>query len=94
MSSELGEIFDGMREASRQKKRSNLESSTQILRDHGVLFESKNADIHLIVKHGGKVVDYWPSTGLWIDRKSKHERRGVFPLLRFIGVGKKKEPKP
>jgi hypothetical protein len=68
------------------RKQHNKESSTQILERAGVHFTTKNDGVHLIVEEGGKTVDYWPSTGLFIDRADKKRRRGVFRLLKHLGV--------
>lgn len=72
--------------AYRQDKRTtNRRSSARVLRDAGIAFEEKNAGAHLIVRHGDHVVDFWPGTGLWIDRATPGERRrGVFPLVDFL----------
>jgi len=80
---ELGELFGAYRESRREKKRDNLDSSTQLLIDRGVQFESKNFGVHLIVRGNSKVVDFWPSTGKFIVRGG-HTGRGVFKLLRVV----------
>ncbi|MBD3260257.1 MAG: hypothetical protein GF334_01045 [Candidatus Altiarchaeales archaeon] len=69
----------------RQRKQHNKESSTEILTKSGVNFTARNNGTHLIVEEGGKIVDYWPSTGLFIDRADKKRRRGVFRLLKHVG---------
>ena len=84
--SEIGEIFGAMREAGRERRRSNLERSTALLQERGVRFESNNGGIHLIVRGGGLVVDYWPSTGLFIVRGSGRKGRGGFNLLEKVGA--------
>jgi hypothetical protein len=81
--SDIGEMFDGWRELRREKKRSNQSNSTELLRERGVEFESKNSGVHLIVKGNGRVVDFWPSTGKYIVRGGK-TGRGVFKLLRIV----------
>lgn len=84
--SELGEIYSAMREAGREKRASNRDTSPAILARHGVAFETKNDGAHLIVRHGGKVADFWPGTGKYNVRGVKHYRRGVFNLLRDLGA--------
>lgn len=84
---DMGEIFDGMRRRSEEKRASNRENSAQILAQYGIEFESKNIGAHLIVKHAGKIVDFWPGTGKWIVRDGK-QGRGVSRLLKLLEVDK------
>lgn len=66
----------------------NRASSAQILEDLAIDHEIKNMGLHIIVKHSGLVVDFWPGTGKWIVRgnpKKKPIGRGIFPLLRRLG---------
>jgi hypothetical protein len=81
--SELGEIFEGWRDQRREKKAGNRASSTALLQERGVQFESKNDGVHLIVRGNGAVVDFWPSTGKFIVRGGR-TGRGVFKLLRIV----------
>lgn len=66
------------------KRALNTASSTDILAQRGVPFESKNNGAHLIVA-GGRL-DFWPSTGVFIERKTGLRGRGVFKLLKVLGV--------
>lgn len=78
----MGELFNAWRDHRKVKRLSNLVWSTQRLRDLGILFESKNGGIHLIVCGH---IDYWPSTGKWIDRKDpRKQTRGIDALIRHI----------
>jgi hypothetical protein len=78
--SDLGDDMRAFRAYAQAKRRSNTESSTSIIEGSGIPFESKNNGAHLIV--AGRW-DYWPSTGLFIDRETKKKGRGVFNLLHF-----------
>lgn len=93
--SEIGEDFAALRESGREKKRSNLARSTQLLRDRGIKFESSNGGVHLVIRNAGRVFDFWPSTGTWrerdnqlapgslaVHRASVRSGRGVFDLLK------------
>ena len=61
-----------------------MQFSTTLLIDKNVPFDSfKNGD-HLHVKKNGFSIDYYPSTGLWIDRKTKKKQRGVYNLLKYL----------
>jgi hypothetical protein len=84
--SEMGEIFNDWRKVKQEKRASNTEQSTEILRRSGVVFSSPNGGAHLVVLAGPHVVDSWPSTGLWIIRKAKTNarRRGVRKLVEFV----------
>ena len=86
---DVGETFNAMREAGKEKRERNRESSPKILRQHDIEFEEKNMGAHLIVKHNGYVIDFWPGTGKWIDRATSKHRRGVYGLMRHIGAEKK-----
>lgn len=82
----MGDMAEGFREMNKLKKerrQSNTERSTEMLEKYGVDFESKNGGAHLIVKHGGKVIDFWPSTGRFIERGGKGGR-GVFNVLKRV----------
>ena len=78
----------GWDEESRIRRASHRESSAKVLADHGISFESKNDGAHLIVKHGDNIADFWPGTGKFIIRGSAKYGRGVFNLLKRIGVAK------
>lgn len=79
--SEIGEIFGAMREISRQKKANNRKGSVEILKQNKINFVEKNNGIHLIVE--GRF-DFYPSTGLFIERATKKTGRGVFNLIKKI----------
>lgn len=85
--SELGELYKGLKEAKSEKKKDNKENSTKLLTEHDVEFESRNNGVHLIVyAEGDKLIDFWPSTGLWIRRWHTQKReRGVMRLLKELG---------
>ena len=81
-------MWRAYKEASQQKRASNREGSATILKVAGVEFVEKNMGAHLQVKHEGRVIDFWPGTGLWIDKShpfSTIKGRGVRKLMRHIG---------
>lgn len=84
--SDMGDDFKALKEIKRAKKQSNLERSTTLLNAKGIEFESKNNGIHLIVRHGEQVFDFYPSTGLFINRVDKKQGRGVFQFIKLLGV--------
>jgi hypothetical protein len=78
--SDMGELFCAARVASQEKRSANLESSVELLTNSGVSFE-KLSEHHYLV--AGRY-DFWPSTGLFIDRKTKSKSRGIFELLKIV----------
>jgi hypothetical protein len=80
----MGDLFSALKAEKKKKKQSNLEFSTEFLTKKEINFESKNDGIHLIVTHNGKVVDFWPSTGKWKDRKKERYSRGVRKLVNYL----------
>lgn len=78
------EVFNALRQGVKERRAKNTVSSTSILRVNKIPFESKNNGAHLIVEGlDGDVFDFWPSTGLFISRKTGLKRRGVRKLLGF-----------
>lgn len=72
-------------EESKRRRALNRESSAKLLRDSGVPFLSSNNGAHLIVGQP-PMFDFWPGTGKWIARGGSKKGRGVFNMLRVMGV--------
>ena len=87
---DMGELFNAHREESQARRASHRETTPELLRQHGVAFDTKNDGAHLVVRHAGKVADLWPGTGKYRVRRpggnGEQYRRGVFNLLRDLGV--------
>ena len=81
--SDIGETFRAARLASQEKRQQNRENSAEVLKAHGINFTSKNGGAHLVVKEKS-IIDFWPGTGLWIDRENSASGRGVFKLIKYI----------
>lgn len=79
--SDIGDIYKVMNKMSSEKRSRNLISSTEILDNHNIEYESKNNGVHLIVKGIDGLIDFWPSTGKFNLRNGK-SGRGVFKLIR------------
>jgi hypothetical protein len=80
----------GLKQESEERRKTNKERSCAMLRFLGVEFEAKNEGVHLIVRHGGRVIDFWPSTGKFIEQKpGAKPGRGVFNMLKSIGIDPK-----
>lgn len=87
---EMADVFNGWREHKKAKRDSNTEQSTQALLDAGVPFTSHNDGAHLVVTaRDGSIIDFWPSTGLWMLRATKVKHRGVFRLILRCGSQRK-----
>ena len=86
---DVSEMWRVHTQESQDRRAFNRQSSAQILEHHRVQFERHNGGAHLIVRHAGMVVDFWPGTGKWIVRGSGGaEGRGVFPLMKRLGINK------
>jgi hypothetical protein len=83
MSSEMGEYWRDVKSVGRERRAANQDSSSRILSESGLSFETKNLGTHLIITHGERTVDFWPSTGLWIVRKGR-TGRGVHGLISWL----------
>lgn len=71
----------------KRKKRKNLEWSTNKLKELGIDFESKNDGIHLVVKNGANVANFYPSTGRYMVHGGIW-KRGINNLIKDMGVNK------
>lgn len=79
--SDMAETFNAMREHSKEKRASNRDRSTEILVLAGIPFVSKNNGAHLVV---AERYDFWPGTGLWIERGTSKKHRGIRSLVQRI----------
>lgn len=83
---DMAALFNARRVAQQEKRASNREFSTQLLRDSGIAFTSHNAGAHLVVLDKW---DFWAGTGRFRERKGKpgqppREGRGVRKLLAIL----------
>jgi len=83
--SELGEDFKAWDKQKKDKRFQNITYSTKILQQSGVKFDSKNHGVHLIVAGKNGLIDFYPSTGLFMLRKGG-QGRGVRNLLKHCEV--------
>lgn len=84
----MGDLFNGLRKRSQDKRASNRANGAAELTARNVRYTSHDGGVHLIVEHDGATVDYWPGTGLWICRINKQRGRGIRPLLKHLGVSR------
>jgi hypothetical protein len=78
--SDIGEMFDGMREESRQRRKSHRDHAPSVLAMAGIPFLSKNGAAHLIVGEP-PLFDFWPGTGLYANKKTGARGRGLRNLI-------------
>lgn len=81
----MGDVYRDWNHAKKIKKESNLKASIDILEKCNVPYQ-KLTDYHLRIGD----FDYWPSTGCFINRIHKIKNRGVFRLLKLLGVNYEK----
>jgi hypothetical protein len=56
--------------------------ATERLARHGIAF--KKCDGRLVIRHSGRVIDFWPERGLWLERGSNRHRVGVRNLIEHL----------
>jgi hypothetical protein len=86
---DMGDDFRAWKQAKVEKRASNRLGGAALLTKHGIAFDTRNDGAHLLVRHEGRTIDFWPGTGRWIDRAhpfSCINGRGVFRLLKHMGV--------
>lgn len=73
------------KQESQERRARNRDSSASVLRSNGVDFDERSGGVHLIVKVSGTAaIDFWPGSGLWIERATQRRGRGVFKLVRLV----------
>ena len=83
LKNETTEMWREHKEAGQKKRRDNKKASTQVLIDKHIDFESKNFGVHIIVSNKNGFIDYWPSTGKFIQRFNNKSGRGINNLLKL-----------
>ena len=93
MSREEGDFYRTWNKLKQEKRWKNHESSMKLLHRFSIDYESRNMDVHIIIQNIEEVpiIDFWPTTGKWIVRNNKRKGRGIFPLLKYLGVDLKQE---
>lgn len=81
-----------LKAVSQARRKTNRERSCAMLRFLGVAFEVRNEGAHLIVRHEGKTIDFWPGTGKFKPReRAAQYGRGVFNMLKLLGIDPKEK---
>lgn len=77
----MGEFWRDVNEARQEKRASNREDSAAMLTEAGIKFQAKNMGAHLIVSALGHTFEFWPGTGLWMERGKTRRQYGVRRLI-------------
>jgi hypothetical protein len=84
MMSEISQTYQSIKNYSKAKKQRNKHGSTSLLESNNIKFDSKNNGVHLIIDGCDEIIDFYPSTGLWIIRSKQIKSRGVRKLINRI----------
>lgn len=77
----MREDFRAYDQYSRMKKQANKQFSTNLLIEQGIIFESKNDGLHLVIRTRKGNINFFPSTGLY---NGAVKGRGVYNLLKEV----------
>ena len=81
MSSDDSEVWSEIKEARRQKRWKNRDSSLALLRARGFAFKEMDAPTAHYRVQG---VNFWATTGTFIDPQNGFRGRGVFNLMKYL----------
>lgn len=79
--SDWKEFGQAMKERSQERRANNRFASAKLLVEAGISFDARNNGGHLIVRGLGQTFDFWPGTGLWQERGTTQQNRGVHALI-------------
>ena len=83
--SDIEDTFKVLKERKQEKRADNMQQSTRFITRKGIYFTSHNNGTHLVIDEPNTgVIDFWPSTGLWIPRNTGRKHRGVLKLATYI----------
>lgn len=85
--SDVGEDYRAWDMRKKEVKAKNRAESIERLNTSMIQFYSKNNGEHLILNGVEGVIDFWPSTGRWVDRKTKRNGYDARGLFSFMGLG-------
>ena len=72
-----------IRKAARKRRKAGRER----LRMAGIPYETKNYGIHVVIRSGRFVIDYWPNPGKWTVRGSMVYSRDEDEMIRVCKSG-------
>lgn len=73
--------YAALREASKERRKNNRDHAPTVLQREGISYVSHNGGAHLVVESR---FDYYPGTGLFIDRTTKTQHRGIRSLVQWV----------
>lgn len=82
---DMKDEFQSLKQLKQNRRLNNRDSSTAMLARKGYKFERFNDGNQLYLFEND--CDFWPSTGLFIFRKTGKRGRGVFNLLKELQKG-------
>jgi len=85
--SDTGDMWREIKKDSKAKKQSNYDRAIERLNKLEIPYTCPNSN-HVVVD---EKIDYWPSTGKFIVRKSNKKGRGIKALLKEIKQCKSQE---
>jgi len=88
MSSDYGDMCREMREERQKKRGDAFVKNLEMINKSGVEYERHNGYSHLVFYAAEEAIDYWPSSDLWISRKTKKRRHGAQKLIDYIKESK------
>jgi hypothetical protein len=84
MSEEVSDIYKVLYQRSKEKRANNRDASAKMLTDYNVRYLALNQGAHLVIQYDDLIIDFWPGTGLWIDRATRIKKRGVRNLINYV----------
>lgn len=87
--SELGEYWRDVKPILKEEKQNRSEkyftNAMKTFEGKGYDFEIHPNTYQIVIAcENGVVVDFWSSTGTWIERKTKERGRGIKGLMSFV----------
>lgn len=87
---EVGEIFKhtkGLHKEERAKKKEeNYAYSKRLLEKSTFPFKEHDNGHFAVTSNSGVIYDFWATTGLFINRKTKYRGRGIKDLLKCLNI--------
>lgn len=79
--SDYGEMCKDIRRHNQAKRRKEFNKNSGLIDGLMLEHEIKNNGHHVIVKHKGKVADYWPASDKYHIRKSGEYNHGMKKMI-------------
>jgi hypothetical protein len=81
--SEIGDMWKEHKEERKTAKQERAANAPELLKEAGIVFDSRNNGQHLIVEGFECFIDFWPSTGRWNSRFGK-QGFGLGDLIKYV----------